>query len=112
MSPPGYGAPPPPPGPGYGFPPPYAYGPHGYGFVPTKPGNGNSIGAIVLGVIAIFVCWPLTGGLALWLASRARDAHERGAKAAQIVAIVGFILGIVLMLLTFIVDFPIAPEGP
>lgn len=117
--PPAYGAPPPP---AYGAPPPQAYGPpqgygppQAYGPAPGYPAapvgqqtNGLAVAALVVGVIALVICWvpfvgALTGivGLGLGIAALVRSSRLGGngrgaAVAGTVLSGLALLAGIVI----------------
>jgi hypothetical protein len=111
---PGYGQAPPPP-PGYGAPPGYAppgYGPPGYappGYGPPGYGSeqrteGTAVAALVVSIVALFVCGLIIGPVALVLATQAQKkiVESHGAltglgmvKAARIIGIIATVLSVV-----------------
>lgn len=101
--PPGY-APPPPPPPQYGAPPaPPGYAPPGYGYAPPRT-EGNAIAALVLSIVALFICGIVSGIVALVLANNAKQKIlGSGGRltglglvtAARIIAIVAMVLNVI-----------------
>ena len=94
--------------PSYGQPYPQGYGP-AYGQPPMRHGAGMATAALVLGILALILCWTVVGGIILGLlglilgiiaAGRARrgEAPGRGrAIAGVITGALGLVLAIALI---------------
>jgi hypothetical protein len=79
--------------PGYGIPAPHP----GYpGPAPAPPGyqptNGLAVAAFVIAVVGLFSC-PLLGGVAVYLATRARTAIRATGEGGDSLALAGLIVG-------------------
>jgi hypothetical protein len=99
----------PPPG-GYGGPPPGGYGGPPYGWAPVpRRGAGMATAALVLGIIAIVLCFTAFGGILLGLLAvvlgavalrRARRGEAEGhgrAVAGVVTGGLGLVLGVVFL---------------
>ena len=103
---PGYGQPAP--GgfgqPGYGQPGPGGHGqPGGYGSAPPAKRNGLGVAALVLGVLALLLCWTVVGGVVLGIAAivlgvLGRGRAKRGEADNGGLAVAGAVLGLLGLL--------------
>lgn len=90
--------------------PPVSYGqnPPGYGQsagAPVRPRNGFGIAALILGLLALLLCWTIVGGLvfgilALIFGLLGRARAKRGEATNGGVSLGGVVLGIIGLLLT------------
>lgn len=93
-------------GPGFGGPPVPPYP----GYPPLRPATNNmAIAALVVGLVGLVSC-PLIGGVAIYLAGRARAeisrTGEEGAGFAQAGLILGWCgLGLAVLWLLFLVGY-------
>ena len=103
---PGYGQPPSD-GSGYGQPgygqPGYGQPGGGYGSPPAQKRNGFGVAALVLGVLALLLCWTVLGGIALGIAAivfgvLGRGRAKRGEADNGGLAITGAVLGLLGLL--------------
>ncbi len=98
----------PPPG-GYeqnpaGLGPGYGQGP-GYGEPLRRPRNGFGIAALVLGLLALVLCWTIIGGIVLGLLALVfgllgRARVKRGQATNGGLAVAGIVLGIIGLLIS------------
>ncbi|MBI2705301.1 MAG: DUF4190 domain-containing protein [Actinobacteria bacterium] len=94
-------------GTGYGYPPsaPPAYGyPAAYGYQPQRPDKGATT-ALVLGIVAFFICGVLLGPFAMieGFKSRKRIRESNGLLTGDGMALAGVILGAVALGLNIVV---------
>lgn len=99
---------------GYGYPaPPPAYG---YGYPAPQRGHGKAIAGLVLGIVAVALCWLPIIGIPLWVlalifsilgrSDARKGAGGRGlATAGLILAIVAAVANIVLTIVIFTIGF-------
>ncbi len=109
--PPGYAPPPPPPPP----PPPYGapgaappgYVPTGYGYEAPRT-EGTAVAALIVSIVAFFICGIISGIVALVLANQAKTkiaasggrlTGEKMANAARVLAIIAMVLNVVVIAL-------------
>lgn len=101
-----------PPAPGHGYAPPAP----GYGYAPapppTSPTNGLGVAALVVGVIALLICWvPVIGvlagltaaglGIGGWVRGRRTGGGVGLAVAGTVLGALAVVLGILATLLLF-----------
>ena len=95
----------PPPPPPYSAPPPQdPYGQGGYAQQPEKKGSGLAIAALVLGILALLLCWTVFGGIifgliAIVLGLIASSRAKKGLAGGRGMAIIGLILGVLGLLI-------------
>ncbi|MFN2479650.1 MAG: DUF4190 domain-containing protein [Pseudonocardiaceae bacterium] len=85
-------------------PPGYGQG-AGYGAPGARPRNGFGIAALVLGLLALVLCWTIVGGiifgiLALIFGLLGRARAKRGEATNGGLSVAGMVLGIIGLLLT------------
>jgi hypothetical protein len=85
-------------------PPGYGKSP-GYGAPPRRPRNGFGITALVLGLLALVLCWTIVGGIVFGilavifgLLGRARAKRSEATNGG--VSLAGIVLGVIGLLLT------------
>ncbi|GAB3968702.1 DUF4190 domain-containing protein [Plantactinospora veratri] len=64
----------------------------GYPYVPRRPTNGMAIAAMVTGIVALFSC-QLVGGVAIYLAKKARTEIQASGEEGSGFATAGLVLG-------------------
>jgi hypothetical protein len=75
----------------------------GYGTTPAQPRNGFGIAALVLGLLALVLCWTIVGGvvfgiLAVIFGLLGRARTKRGEATNGGVSLAGVVLGIIGLL--------------
>lgn len=83
--------------------PEYEQGP-GYGAPPARPRNGFGIAALVLGLLALVLCWTIIGGILLGLLALifgliGRARARRGEATNGGMSVAGLVLGVLGLLL-------------
>ncbi|AVT30099.1 MULTISPECIES: DUF4190 domain-containing protein [unclassified Plantactinospora] len=73
-------------------PPGWAPGYPGYPYVVRRPTNGMAIAALVTGIVALFSC-QLVGGVAIYLAKKARTEIQASGEEGSGFATAGLVLG-------------------
>lgn len=115
---PAYGTPPSGAAPGYGQPYPQSYGPE-YGQPPMRRGAGMATAALVLGILALILCWTVVGGIVLGLlalifgiiAARRAGRGEAPGRGRAIAGIVTGVLGLLLSIALIAIGVSIFNSG-
>ena len=84
--------------------PGYDQGGSGYGTPPAQPRNGFGIAALVLGLLALVLCWTIIGGVLLGLLALifgliGRARARRGQATNGGMSVAGLVLGVLGLLL-------------
>jgi hypothetical protein len=77
----------------------------GYGTAPARPRNGFGIAALVLGLLALLLCWTIVGGIVFGIVAvifglLGRARARRGEATNGGMSVAGTVLGVIGLLLT------------
>jgi hypothetical protein len=77
----------------------------GYGTPPARPRNGFGIAALVLGLLALLLCWTIVGGIVFGIVAvifglLGRARARRGEATNGGMSVAGTVLGVIGLLLT------------